>query len=74
VDVNEVRAAWTSITVAVNTRLLGVPTAVAPRLVLLKTAGEAMKIITVAIREALDDLSKAEVRSKPPPGQSEEAR
>jgi phage terminase Nu1 subunit (DNA packaging protein) len=67
VDVNEVRAAWTAITVAVKTRLLSIPTAISPRLVMRRTAAEAMQIVTAAIREALEDLSRAEVRSKPPP-------
>jgi phage terminase Nu1 subunit (DNA packaging protein) len=51
---------------------LGLPSKVAPRMVMLRTVGEAQKILDSAIREWLEELASARIyitrRSKPPDG------
>jgi phage terminase Nu1 subunit (DNA packaging protein) len=65
------RAAWTSILTMVRTRVLAIPNKLAPRLVGLKTAGEALALVRGEIYEALEELSKSSAwlaRRKGEPG------
>ena len=60
----EVIAMGTAIMSTVKTRLLAVSSAIAPRLIMLKTAREAAAVVYPAIEEALEEISKLKVLSK----------
>jgi phage terminase Nu1 subunit (DNA packaging protein) len=61
VRVSDVIAMMTSLVGVTKTRLLAIPTKCAPLLILKRIPAEVMAILTKEIREALEDLSNAEV-------------
>jgi phage terminase Nu1 subunit (DNA packaging protein) len=59
---DEVRSVWSAITIVFRTRMLGIGPKVAARLVGLRSAAEIEAIISQEVREALVELSQAEIR------------
>ena len=53
----DIQAAWLAVAGAVRSRLLAIPTRTAPRLVALKTAGEAQALLRKEINAALAALA-----------------
>jgi hypothetical protein len=57
----DVETAWQRITTTIRTRILALPTRVAPLLQSAATPGEASSILTTAVHEALADLARTPV-------------
>lgn len=68
VPVADAEAAWTAIIGVARERLLGMPSKLAPRLVGLTSAGEALSILEAEVHAALADLASAEVQPLEPEG------
>jgi hypothetical protein len=67
--VSELGDALRSMVLNLRSAALGLPSKVAPRMVMLRTVGEAQKILDSAVREWLAELANARIyitRSKPP--------
>jgi hypothetical protein len=58
---NEVRAAWSAKVVAFKMRVLAIPSKVAARLVMVRTAAQVKAILEPECREALEDLQAGQI-------------
>lgn len=54
---NEVRAGWSQIVAQIKTRLLAIPSKIAARLAVMRTAAECKALVNAEIREALEALA-----------------
>ena len=62
---NEVRAGWSQIVAQVKMRLLAIPSKIAARLAVTRTAAECKALVDVEIREALEALATIPIADKP---------
>ena len=58
IEAEEVREAWEGLVLSFRTKILAVPPRLAPQMLWQKTAVEAEAVLTRALREALEELSK----------------
>jgi len=70
---NEVLAARTAVYSAIKQRLLSIPSKCAPRLLMLRTANEAKRVLEPEIHEALEDIANATIETIAPPADTHQA-
>ena len=68
VPLTDVNRAWATVVTALRMRLLSIPTKLAARMALARNAVEAQALITDAINECLEELSRVHVEALPSTG------
>lgn len=66
VPADDIEAAWSAVTAAMRSRLLAIPSKVAPRLMAMKTVNEAQELIRAEIFGALEELANVRVEVSTP--------